>query len=270
MGPLLDELAGEELGEHEAEPLEEVLEGGAGWESLGWCWDARGAGSGSGSNGLGQDAAWDDLSQAGYWCVDGGCGAAEGSGLGGGGGSRSGGGGDCDDGRGLLGGAGRCDRGSSNISTSSSRGGSGSAGGSSRGRGGSRSSSSGGASGRGGGGSSSSCSIRANGDLSLGSFSGGAGPESRAWNIVGGQALVDVDKDTGIVLTVELLTKGTGWGRGSATSDLQVNALRVVLGTIGGTGGVKGNDLVASNIVASGKGCRDIDHPAVVVGNQLV
>lgn len=51
---------------------------------------------------------------------------------------------------------------------------------------------------------------------------------------------------------------------------MQVEALRVVLSTIFGASTVQGNELVAQDVVAGGKGGRNLDQPTVVVGDQLV
>jgi hypothetical protein len=51
---------------------------------------------------------------------------------------------------------------------------------------------------------------------------------------------------------------------------LQVEALGIVLGTILSSSAVKRNELVSHDIVARSNGRWDLDHPAVVVGNQLV
>jgi len=92
----------------------------------------------------------------------------------------------------------------------------------------------------------------------------------RTWNDVRAQALVDVDQDTWRIRGVELLSKGTSWGISTSTGDLEVDALRVVLSTICGTSGVKGNDLMTSDIVAWLDSLWDDGGPAVVVRNELV
>lgn len=92
--------------------------------------------------------------------------------------------------------------------------------------------------------------------------------QSWTWDLVGGERLVNIDKDTGISLRVESGSKSTRWSCGSGTSDLEVNTLRVVLSSIGLLSRVKSNDLVSENIVARGDVCWDGDRPRVVVGNQ--
>jgi hypothetical protein len=58
-------------------------------------------------------------------------------------------------------------------------------------------------------------------------------------------------------------------GLGSALStDLEVDAVGVVLSTVGLVGGVEGNDLVAEDVRACNQGRRDCDNPGVVVCNE--
>lgn len=99
---------------------------------------------------------------------------------------------------------------------------------------------------------------------------GGTAIESWAGDLVGAQALVDVDEDTWVVLCVELGTEDTLRLGSTATSDLKVDALRVVLRTAGGASRVKGDDLVTSDVVAWCNVAWDGRGPGVVVGNQLV
>lgn len=82
--------------------------------------------------------------------------------------------------------------------------------------------------------------------------------------------MVDVDQDTGIGWGVEFFTSGASGTGGTATSDLQVDALRVVLGTVCVSGRVKSNDFMAQNIVSRCDGVRDCYSPAVVGGDKLV
>jgi hypothetical protein len=51
---------------------------------------------------------------------------------------------------------------------------------------------------------------------------------------------------------------------------LQVEALHIILSTIFGASTVQGNELVSQNVVAGGKGGRNLNQPAVIVGNQLI
>lgn len=82
--------------------------------------------------------------------------------------------------------------------------------------------------------------------------------------------MVDVDQDTGVSRGVELFTSGSRGTGGSAASDLQVDALRIVLGAVCVSGGVKSNDFVAQNIVSRCDGIRDGYSPAVVGSDKLV
>jgi hypothetical protein len=51
---------------------------------------------------------------------------------------------------------------------------------------------------------------------------------------------------------------------------LQIEALRVVLSTVLTPSAVQGNEFVSQDIVSGGESGRNLNHPAVVVGNQLV
>ena len=58
-------------------------------------------------------------------------------------------------------------------------------------------------------------------------------------------------------------------GLGSALStDLEVDAVGVVLSTVGLVGGVEGNDLMAEDVRARNQGRRNCDSPGVVVCNE--
>lgn len=54
------------------------------------------------------------------------------------------------------------------------------------------------------------------------------------------------------------------------TSDLQIYTLRIVLCAIGVSGGMKGNDLVAENVVARCNTGRNSDSPGVVCRDELI
>lgn len=84
------------------------------------------------------------------------------------------------------------------------------------------------------------------------------------------QVRVDVELDAGVGVLVEGRGRDTRWLGAAATSDLNVDALGVVLGTIEVAGGVKTDDLVAEDVVSAGNGSRDGDDGGVVVGDQLV
>lgn len=86
---------------------------------------------------------------------------------------------------------------------------------------------------------------------------GGTAEESWAGNVVGAQALVDVDENTSVRLLVKSLAEGTSGGLSSSTSDLEVHALGVVLSTTSSTSGVESDDLVTDYIVAGGNVARN-------------
>lgn len=108
-----------------------------------------------------------------------------------------------------------------------------------------------------------------NRELGLGKV-GARGDLGRAGDVVAGQGLVDVDQDARVRLGVERLTKGTRGGQRARTGDGQVEALGVVLGTVGVLGTVQRNDLVTPDVVAGREVRGDLDHPGVVVADQLI
>jgi len=87
--------------------------------------------------------------------------------------------------------------------------------------------------------------------------------------VVGVVAAVDVDLDTRIGGCVELVSGDTLGVLGAGTSNLQVNALGVVLGAVLLAGGVEGDDLVAENVVAGSDRAGDSDRPGQVVVDEL-
>lgn len=116
-----------------------------------------------------------------------------------------------------------------------------------------------------------SCSTRASrGGASGLAAVGSTAEESWAWDDVAGEGLVDVEEDAGVSLSVDGCAKSTTWACGAASSDLEVDALRVVLGAIRGVGRVEGNYLVTENVVSWGDGRRNGDGPAVVFGDELI
>ena len=73
-----------------------------------------------------------------------------------------------------------------------------------------------------------------------------------------------------MVWSVQFRAEGTlGQLLGSASSDLDVEALRVVLRAVLGARAVHGNDLVAEDVVAGCQARRDRGGPGVVVGNEV-
>lgn len=94
--------------------------------------------------------------------------------------------------------------------------------------------------------------------------------QGRAGNLVRAKVLVEVEEDAGVGLGVQGRAEGTIGQVGTGASDLQVEALGVVLGTVRAAGGVQGNDLVTDNVVA-GLECRgDGNVPGEAVLDQLV
>ena len=99
----------------------------------------------------------------------------------------------------------------------------------------------------------------------------GAGAEqSRSGDLVAGVVSVRAKEDTGIVSLVEGGGNGTLGALSARASDLDVDALRVVLGTVGGATAVESNDLVTGNVVAGSEAGGDGRGPAVAVLNQLL
>jgi len=77
--------------------------------------------------------------------------------------------------------------------------------------------------------------------------------ESRAGDGVVDGGGVGVEKDAGVCGGVELSSDNTLWGLGSGTSYLNVEALRVVLGTVLGTSAVESNDFVAETYLPAAR-----------------
>lgn len=100
--------------------------------------------------------------------------------------------------------------------------------------------------------------------------SGGTRNHLGARDGVGAELSVDVEEDTLIVGLVQLGTQGTLGLLSTGTSDLEVEALGVVLGTVLLATGVEGDDLVSENVEAGLDVLGDLDHPAVAVGDELV
>lgn len=94
--------------------------------------------------------------------------------------------------------------------------------------------------------------------------------QSRARDFVGVELLVNVDEDTRVVLAVELSTKSTRGRCAAATSNLEVDTLRVALGTVLVSSGVQGNNFMTQDVVTGSNVAGNSDGVAVVVGNQIV
>lgn len=103
------------------------------------------------------------------------------------------------------------------------------------------------------------------GALSNGSEAGG---ESGTGDGVAVEGAVDVEADTSVGGSVEGSTLDTLGKDSAGTSDLNVEALRVVLGAVEVAAGVKGDDLVAKDVLAGTDVGGNLDHPAVVVVNE--
>jgi hypothetical protein len=104
-----------------------------------------------------------------------------------------------------------------------------------------------------------------------GSRAGGtARVDSRARDLVVSEAVVDAERNTRVAGSVQLSGDNTGGLGGTATSNLDVDALGVVLGTVGVLGGVKGDDLVAENVLAGSDVFGDSDGPSEVVLDEVV
>lgn len=91
-----------------------------------------------------------------------------------------------------------------------------------------------------------------------------------AGNVVRGELLVEVEQDTRVGGGVELGEVATVEGLGTTSSDLEVDALRVSLSTIGLAGGVEANDLVAENVVTGLEVLGDGELPGEAITNEVV
>lgn len=87
---------------------------------------------------------------------------------------------------------------------------------------------------------------------------------------VAGGVVVEVEDDTLLGGSVQRSTGNTGGLLGTGTSDLEVEALGVVLGTVLLASGVESNDLVAEDVRTGLEAGRDGDLPGVASGNELV
>lgn len=91
------------------------------------------------------------------------------------------------------------------------------------------------------------------------------GPQSGAGDGVGGEVLVEVEENTGVLSGVERCSGDTAGGGGAGASDHEVDALGVELSAVGLSTGVEGDDLVAENVVARSKARGDVDGPGVAL-----
>jgi hypothetical protein len=106
-------------------------------------------------------------------------------------------------------------------------------------------------------------------ELALGDLNSTLG-QSRAGDGIAGRVAVDVELDALVVGLVQLSSKNTLGLLSAGTFDLEVEALRVVLGTILLETTMESNDLVTEDIGTGLDVLRDLNEPAVVVGNELV
>ena len=98
----------------------------------------------------------------------------------------------------------------------------------------------------------------------------GAAEESGTGDLVAGEVTrVDVDLDTRVCGGVELVGSHTSGVLSTGTSNLKVDALGVVLGTVLLTSRVEGDDLVAENVLSRSNGAGDSDRPGEVVVDEL-
>ncbi|KAI6760445.1 hypothetical protein HG530_009305 [Fusarium avenaceum] len=93
--------------------------------------------------------------------------------------------------------------------------------------------------------------------------------QSRSGDLVCGGTLVRVEENTRLRVGVELCGQSTLGVVSTRASDVDVEALGVVLGTILGASAVKGNDLVTEDVASSGKSLGDGAGPGVVVLDKI-
>jgi hypothetical protein len=92
----------------------------------------------------------------------------------------------------------------------------------------------------------------------------------RAGDIVRVELSVEVELDARVLSGVELGEVTTAESPGAATSDLEVDALGVGLGTVVLASGVKTNDLVSENVVTGLEVLGDGELPGVTVRDELI
>jgi hypothetical protein len=106
-------------------------------------------------------------------------------------------------------------------------------------------------------------------DDGLGAGAGARTVESRSRDLILGGTLVRVEENTGLRVSVELGSQSTLGVVSTRASDVDVEALGVVLSTILGTSAVKGDDLVTEDVASSGKSLGDSAGPGVVVLDKI-
>lgn len=92
---------------------------------------------------------------------------------------------------------------------------------------------------------------------------------SRSRNLVLGGARVRVEEDTRLRVSVKLSGQSSLRAVGSGTSDVDVEALGVVLSSVLGSSTVKSDDLVAENVATGSEGLGDGGSPSVVVLDKI-
>lgn len=83
-------------------------------------------------------------------------------------------------------------------------------------------------------------------------------------------ARVEIKENTRVVRGHEIYPKSTSWGGAAAAHDLKIEALGVVLGPIGVSTAVEGDDLVAENVVSGGDIRRNLSCPLEAVLDEDV
>lgn len=107
-------------------------------------------------------------------------------------------------------------------------------------------------------------------DGGLSNRAGCTAHQGRAWNFVGLGTGVYIEKNARVGLSHEGLAECAGGQRGAAASNLKVEAVRVVLSTVGITARVKGNYLVAENIMAGLDASGDLGSPLKPILEQNI
>lgn len=97
-----------------------------------------------------------------------------------------------------------------------------------------------------------------------------AADHGRTGNRVGRERLVDVEEDAGVSLSVQRLAANTSRALAATAGNLDVEALGIVLSTVGLAGTVKSNNLVTEDVEARRNVGRDLHHPSISIGNQLI
>lgn len=94
--------------------------------------------------------------------------------------------------------------------------------------------------------------------------------QSRSGHNIVRESLINVDQDTLILLSIQLYTKSSLRISTTTTSNLQIQALRVILRTILLTSRVQRDNLVTHHVVSSRDRVRNSHRPAVSGIDQLI